>query len=121
MMDLSDGLADDLPRLCAESGVGARVFARRLPVHPACLALASRLGKDSLALAITGGEDYHLLFTCPPDAVDALAAAVSSAAGAAVTVIGDVTGDRGVSFLDPDGRMIEPGAGFDHFAPKTYP
>ena len=119
MMDLSDGLADDLPRLCAESGVGARVFARRLPIHPACLVLAFRLGKDSLALAITGGEDYQLLFTCPPDAVDALAAAVSSAAGTAVTVIGDVTEERGVSFLDPDGRVIEPGAGFDHFAPKT--
>lgn len=58
-MDLSDGLARDLPRLLAASGVAARVDAERLPGPPADLARA--LGETPAALAWVGGEDYELL------------------------------------------------------------
>lgn len=64
-MDLSDGLARDLPRLAAESGVGAEVEAEALPLaagfHPLCAALA----EDPIELALGGGEDYVLLFALP--------------------------------------------------------
>lgn len=67
-MDLSDGLARDLPRMCRESGVGAEVEARALPRAPAFDHLCDALEEDPVRLAIEGGEDYVLLFTLPKDA-----------------------------------------------------
>jgi thiamine-monophosphate kinase len=90
MMDLSDGLADDLPRLCAESGVGARLRAEAVPIHPACAAVAEKLGFDPFPLAVSGGEDYELLFTCPQDAVEKLADAVAEVAGPPAAQIGEI-------------------------------
>jgi thiamine-monophosphate kinase len=116
MMDLSDGLAQDLPRLCGESGVGARVWCQRVPADPAALALAPKLGRDPLELALSGGEDYELLFTCPTAAAPEIAAAVLARTGTAVAVIGDVTDGTGVTFLDASGNAMAPNTGFDHFA-----
>lgn len=66
-MDLSDGLAVDLARLCRASGVGAEVEAASLPLAEGFADLATRLGADPLRLATEGGEDYVLLFSLPPD------------------------------------------------------
>jgi len=65
-IDLSDGLARDLHRLCSSSGVGARIELERLPMAIGHQRLARWLGRDWQALALTGGEDYVLLFTLPP-------------------------------------------------------
>lgn len=65
VMDLSDGLARDLPRLAAESGVGAEVFAADLPVATGFDGLCAALGEDPTDLALGGGEDYVLLFALP--------------------------------------------------------
>jgi len=123
MMDLSDGLAEDLPRLCAASGVGARVLADEIPIARPCSALAGRLGLDALDLAITGGEDYELLLTCPRDRVEQVRAAVSDAAGTPVTPIGDVVAEEEqVVLVDSGGRSRPLGSGFDHFAvPSAVP
>ena len=64
-MDLSDGLARDLPRLAAESGVGAEVTAEALPRAPEFDALCQALGESPTELALGGGEDYVLLFALP--------------------------------------------------------
>ncbi|MFN0119589.1 MAG: thiamine-phosphate kinase [Blastocatellia bacterium] len=65
MMDISDGLAGDLPHICAESGVGAILEYEAIPVAP-----ETRLVTDdparAMALAISGGEDYELLLTADP-------------------------------------------------------
>jgi thiamine-monophosphate kinase len=114
MMDLSDGLADDLPRLCQQSGVGARLRAGAIPIAPACSFVADSLGLSALRLALSGGEDYELLLTCPPAAVDRLRAAVQ-ACGSQLTVIGEITDEEGVSLLDAEGRDHPLGHGFDHF------
>jgi thiamine-monophosphate kinase len=66
-MDLSDGLALDLRRLCRESGVGAEVEGDALPTAPGFDALCRLLGEDPAELALGGGEDYVLLFTLPPE------------------------------------------------------
>lgn len=66
-MDLSDGLARDLPRLCRESRVGAEVEADLLPWPPGFEALCERLEESPTELALGGGEDYVLLFTLPPE------------------------------------------------------
>lgn len=61
MMDLSDGLAADLPRLAAASGVAAVVDAQTLPIDPACRAVAEAMGVSPLRLALEGGDDLELL------------------------------------------------------------
>ena len=64
-IDVSDGLALDLHRLCRASGVGARLAAGRLPLSPGLDRLADGLGARPERLALGGGEDYVLLFTLP--------------------------------------------------------
>jgi thiamine-monophosphate kinase len=79
MIDVSDGLLIDLTRLCDESRVGARIYAENIPLSQELKSVASRLGISPLELALSGGEDYELLFTVAPGKrVDA-------------TCIGDVT------------------------------
>ena len=63
MMDLSDGLAQDLDRLCRASRAGAMVDPALLPVHPALAPVP-----DPVPLQVGGGDDYQLLFTAPPAA-----------------------------------------------------
>jgi thiamine-monophosphate kinase len=65
MIDISDGLLIDLTRLCNESGTGARIYEEKIPVSAEMREVAERLGIDPLNLALTGGEDYELLFTAP--------------------------------------------------------
>ena len=66
MIDISDGLFIDLSRLCQESGVGAKVYLRCLPISNQLKKAASALGFDPYRFATTGGEDYEILFTASP-------------------------------------------------------
>jgi len=117
MMDLSDGLVTDLPRLCEQSGVGARIRTVDVPVGRACTYVATTLGVSDLRLALAGGEDYELLLTCPSERVQELRSAVAETGGT-LTAIGEITADRKVMFLDADGREQDFGGGFDHFAAR---
>jgi thiamine-monophosphate kinase len=65
-MDVSDGVARDLHRLCRESGTGAEIVAEDLPFADRFAELCALIGADPLASALGGGEDYVLLFTLPP-------------------------------------------------------
>jgi thiamine-monophosphate kinase len=65
-IDLSDGLALDLSRLCAKSGVGAEVNAGDLPLSKRFVELCQAIDRDPEELALGGGEDYVLLFALPP-------------------------------------------------------
>lgn len=62
MMDVSDGLAIDLHRLCQSSGVGAVLEAAKIPIHEDARVLAGRTGQDPLHHALGDGEDHELLF-----------------------------------------------------------
>lgn len=106
MIDISDGLALDLSRLCRSSGVAANISASSIPVHPAATA-------DE---ALAGGEDYELLATVPGSALRELSADLAERFGTRLTVIGHITAGDGVTLEDPDGaRPLDP-AGWDHFA-----
>ncbi|MCF8099127.1 MAG: thiamine-phosphate kinase [Desulfarculaceae bacterium] len=92
MMDLSDGLASDLPRLARASGLGAAVEAELVPIDPAAMAVAQALEGDALGWALAGGEDFELMFTCDPGRVELLAQLVAEATGGlAVSQVGRLT------------------------------
>lgn len=100
MMDLSDGLSSDLPRLCAASGVGARVEGTKLPsVQP--LKVDRHRGVDSMQLALHGGDDYELLFTVRPNTVNLVPQTIY---GVPLTAIGTITKKRGVILSEKNGR-----------------
>jgi thiamine-monophosphate kinase len=115
VMDLSDGLAVDLPRMCLASGVGAVIDAGSLPVSPALVRLGEFLDRPVWELAASGGEDFGLLFTCPEETANQLA--VSTAAGIAggLTVIGQVTDGPQVSIEIKGKRRPLPAPHFSHF------
>jgi thiamine-monophosphate kinase len=67
MIDISDGLLIDLSRICDESKVGARIYIKNIPLSSELKKVASYLGISPMKLALSGGEDYELLFTAPAE------------------------------------------------------
>jgi len=94
-MDLSDGLADAIQQVCEASGCGADVDTTTVPVHEAA----------TLAQALTGGEDYELLFAVPRRRTRLFHAAITQAGEVPVTEIGACT----------KGAIPDLGQGFRHF------
>jgi thiamine-monophosphate kinase len=107
LMDLSDGLSTDLSRLCAASGVGARLWATKIPGPD----LPEPV--DSLQLALHGGEDYQLLFTVPQSKASRLP---SKFRGQPLYHLGEIEASKGIRLVMPDGKVqtLEP-AGWDYF------
>jgi thiamine-monophosphate kinase len=117
MMDLSDGLAKDLSRLCLASGVGAHLDLGAVPVSPALGAAATMLGIDALELAIGGGEDYELLATLHPDDAEVARVELEERFDVPLTVLGTVVEGSGLVAVDAEGRETPVEAtGWDHFA-----
>jgi thiamine-monophosphate kinase len=112
MIDLSDGLSSDLPRLCAASGVGARAESAKIPRVQISNSNRSR-GIDSLQLALHGGDDYELLFTVPPGRANRLTGTFQ---GVPLTAIGRITEKRKLVLLGEGGHegQLAPG-GWDPF------
>ena len=103
-MDISDGLVQDLGHLCRASGVGAVIHAGKLPLSDAAKAMP-----EALQAALSGGDDYELLFTSSHD-LSALALPCP------VTRIGEITHGSGVQVLDAHGQpMTLDKKGFQHF------
>jgi thiamine-monophosphate kinase len=111
MIDVSDGLVQDLGHLCAASRVGARLALERIPCSP-------RVRRAGRSLALTGGEDYELLCAVPARhrrRVERLATRFRCA----FTCVGECLPQRaGVRVVDADGNAVPmSAAGYDHFAP----
>lgn len=102
-IDVSDGAIQDLGHLCAASGVGAQLDAEALPTLPGFSELARELGHDPTELALTGGEDYELIFTLP-----------NGTASGTGTRIGRITEGSGV-VVQRGGERLEIGRGYRHF------
>ena len=104
-MDVSDGLAGDLAKLCSVSGVSAAIELEQVPLSEAARDLVSRgiVGRETL---ITGGDDYEILCTMAEDKVGPFTQAAQRL-GIAVSSIGTVVaGSAGPKFVDRQGREI---------------
>ncbi|TMK11431.1 MAG: thiamine-phosphate kinase [Alphaproteobacteria bacterium] len=114
-MDVSDGLAGDLAKLCGVSGVSAVIDAPSIPLSPAAAALLSR-GIAGIDAIVSGGDDYEVLCTVPEDSFEAFVQAAGQA-GVAVSSIGVIVAGSSVpSFLDGEGREIAlPRLSYSHF------
>ncbi len=115
-LDVSDGLVADLGHLCEESGCAAVLDSAAVPLSDAARAV---VGSDParLALALTGGDDYELLFTARDEARPALSA-LAAATGVPITEVGRLeAGTAGdVRVVDPTGAPLTlPARGWQHF------
>jgi len=113
MMDLSDGLSVDLPRMCDASGAGAEICAADLPCYPESQAWRC----DPLDLALNGGEDYELLFAVPPSRASLLEKHYPSNLPP-LAKIGSLTAAIGVRWRPSRGAAAKPleAMGYDHFS-----
>ena len=100
MIDLSDGLSSDLPRLCAASGVGARIEVAQIPSPKVSLTATASKRFDALGLALNGGDDYELLFTVSANKAPRIPRSLQ---GIALTEIGEVTREQRVVMVQQDG------------------
>lgn len=120
MIDLSDGLASDLRHICEESRVGAVVEAECLPLSDALLEYAREVRKDPLKYALTGGEDFELLFTVPEGKVSHLVR-LSRQKRLRLTKIGKILPrSSGVKLKNARGKLAPfPARGYEHFKSDT--
>ncbi|MBX3328754.1 MAG: thiamine-phosphate kinase [Nitrospira sp.] len=114
-IDLSDGLSGDLRHLCEESRVGAEVELDKLPISPACRAYARTIGVSPIQLALTGGEDYELLFTASPRNCETIERQARTQ-GYRMTRIGTIQPERFGIQMTSDGRTQPmPVTSYEHF------
>jgi thiamine-monophosphate kinase len=112
-IDVSDGLLADLGHVCAASGVGAEIEAALLPRSSALLDRFDDVSSRDFALS--GGDDYELCFTVPPQRVASVQADLARL-GCGATRIGRIVEGQGVKVRDAHGQWLEPARqGWDHF------
>lgn len=110
LIDVSDGVASEIHHLCAQGGVGARVYTASLPIAFETRDVADHFREDVDTYALFGGEDYELLFTMPPALLDKLDPTTFVAIGEITTP------ETGVQLQTPEGTLVNLGAGgYQHF------
>ena len=119
VIDISDGVAQDLGHILSGSGVGAELELGRLPVSASLL----DFHKDDTArwaLQLSGGDDYELCFTASPAEAFAIEQAMA-AVGVTASVIGHITAESGLHCLTPDGEHLAlEQTGYRHFAETKH-
>ncbi len=112
MIDVSDGLSSDLGHICQQSGTGAVIEAGEIPLSLPLRKNAAYLSKPPLQYALSGGEDYELLFAVPPAKIKKLLSL-----GLPAAEIGEITAARKMLIKDGRGKtsLLVP-MGYNHFA-----
>jgi thiamine-monophosphate kinase len=114
-IDLSDGLADGVRQIAAASGVGITIDAGAVPVGDDVGRWSARQGGEALELALSGGDDYELLFTARPSHRGRLRTVRRQLGALPLTRIGTVTREQEVLLRDATGRTRGLTGGFEHF------
>ena len=111
MIDISDGLASEIFHICHQSKVGAVLFEEQIPLHQESKLLALKFQLDPVTCALSGGEDYELLFTASANDLDKVRSMPD------IYVIGDIVkGDLGIKLRTEHGKFVQLEAqGWNHF------
>jgi thiamine-monophosphate kinase len=111
MIDVSDGLSSDLLHLCEESGTGGVILSDNIPFSKSLQRSADRLRKPPLHYALSGGEDYELLFTVPVARIKTL-----ESLPIPLTEIGTITAGDALYLVNAAGKksVLRP-TGYNHF------
>src|SRR4030065_2947009 len=105
MIDVSDGLASEVRRICEQSGTGAVLYADSIPIKPITEKAAKACGKNALDYALYGGEDFELVYTVSKENIGKVKG----------FKVGEITGEKGIrSTKDGKEEFIEK-HGYDHF------
>ena len=110
-VDISDGLIADLNHICQASQVSARIEIDRVPIEAA---VKANFGDKALEFALSGGEDYEILFTASAEVIDKIKAATSCP----ITVIGEITAnkEKKANVVDEKGNPVSlTKTGWEHF------
>jgi len=116
MIDVSDGLLIDTSHLLEESEVGARIWEDRIPLSRPYRKWVRSFSKDPSRFALSGGEDYELLFTAPSTMREKIASLARSLK-IPITRIGEILAkEEGLHMISKDGEDYSPSClGFEHF------
>jgi len=116
MIDISDGLIADLGHILEASGKGAQVQLPKIPLSKEYLKTIEQYHSDRYGLALSGGEDYELLFTSPPEKEEAIKK-LAAELGTPITMIGEIVeASKRLKVVGEDGEEypVKQG-GHDHF------
>ncbi|GJH39652.1 thiamine-monophosphate kinase [Capnocytophaga sp. HP1101] len=101
MMDVSDGLSSEILHICKQSGVGCRLYEEKIPLDPQVISTCEEFNLDSTTIALSGGEDYELLFTIAQSDYDKIKGNPN------FSVIGYITDkEEGVNLITRAGQFI---------------
>ena len=101
MMDVSDGLSSEILHICKQSGVGCRLYEDKIPLDPQVISTCEEFNLDSTTIALSGGEDYELLFTIAQADYDKIKGNPN------FSVIGYITDkEEGVNLITRAGQFI---------------
>lgn len=102
MLDVSDGLSSETLHICGQSNVGCRLYEEKIPIDPTTYAMAREFNLDPTVCALSGGEDYELLFTVEQGDYEKIKGSTL------LSVIGHITDvSEGVQLVDKSGGMHE--------------
>jgi thiamine-monophosphate kinase len=120
MVDVSDGMLGDIQHICRASRVGAEIWRGNLPISSAAREVADAGGEDAATWALSGGEDYELLFTVPSECAAEVQKFLKEATGTLCHVIGQVVDQaEGIRICLENGDKIassDESKGWDHFS-----
>lgn len=115
MMDISDGIDSDIRRIIKQSGCGAIININKIPISDELKKVSDELKWNAVEIALTGGEDYSLLFTINPDGFQEFSEKYYNKFGSQVYIIGEITNTDKLEYRDGNKMMEFNRRGFDHF------
>ncbi len=118
LIDVSDGLLQDLGHILEESHVGAILYEDALPVSPLLAQFCEKEGCDPQEFVLRGGEDFELLFTVPPHRGEEIQEEIPRRFGLPVHRVGEIVEGAGVYLRKKDTLVPLAPQGFNHFSRK---